>query len=105
MFTKVTYKFWFSRCPFNKLNRYRSRSMIYNSEDQNNTINELQLREYFLVYHLVDWDLKDENGDKIKLKFDPNESLSDETLELIYTLPTILIDTVLVAYEKKASIN
>lgn len=105
IFTKVNYKFWFSRCPYDKLNRYRSRSMIYNSEDQNNTINELQLREYFLVYHLVDWNLKDENGEKIELKFDPNGALSDETLELIYTLPSILIDIVLSSYEKKASIS
>ena len=79
--------------------------MIYNSEDQNNTINELQLREFFLVYHLVDWNLKDENGDKVPIKFDPNGSLSDETLELIYSLPSSLIDVVLTSYERKAVIS
>ena len=105
LFTKVNYKFWFSRCPYNKLNRYRTRSMIYNSEDQNNTINELQLREFFLVYHLIDWNLTDQNGEKISLKFDTNGALSDSTLELIYTLPSVLIDTVLNAYEKKSSIS
>jgi hypothetical protein len=104
LFTKVTYKFWFSRVPYNKLNRYRSRSMIYNSEDQNNTINELQLREYFLVYHLVDWDLKDEEGNKVELTFDPNGALSDKTLDVIYSLPSILIDAVLTNFEKKAAI-
>ena len=104
LFTKVNYKFWFSRCPYDKYNRYRSRSMIYNSEDQNNTINELRLREFFLVFHLVDWNLTDEDGKKIELKFDPNKALSDESLQLIYTLPNVLLDVVLTTYEKKMSL-
>ena len=104
LFTKVNYKFWFSRCPYDKYNRYRTRSMIYNSEDQNNTINELRLREFFLVFHLVDWNLTDEDGKKIELKFDPNKALSDESLKLIYTLPNTLLDVVLSQYEKKMSL-
>ena len=104
LFTKVNYKFWFSRCPYDKYNRYRTRSMIYNSEDQNNTINELRLREFFLVFHLVDWNLTDEDGNKIELKFDPNKALSDESLKLIYTLPNTLLDVVLTTYEKKMSL-
>ena len=104
LFTKVNYKFWFSRCPYDKYNRYRTRSMIYNSEDQNNTINELRLREFFLVFHLVDWNLTDEDGNKIELKFDPNKALSDESLNLIYTLPNTLLDVVLSTYEKKMSV-
>ena len=104
LFTKVNYKFWFSRCPYDKYNRYRTRSMIYNSEDQNNTINELRLREFFLVFDLVDWNLTDEDGKKVELKFDPNKALSDESLKLIYTLPNTLLDVVLTTYEKKMSL-
>lgn len=105
MFTKVNYKFWFTRCSYDKLNRWRSRSMIYNTEDQNNTINELKLREFFLIFNLVDWNLTDENGSKVELKFDPNKALSNESLKLIYTsLPASLLDTVLTAYEKKISL-
>ena len=103
-FTKVNYKFWFSRCPYDKFNRYRNRCMIYNAEDQNNTVNELKLREFLLIFHLLDWNLTDENGKKIELKFDPNKALSDESLKLIYTLPTMLLDVVLSLYEKKMSL-
>lgn len=104
LFTRVIYKFWFTRVSYDKLNRYRTRSMIYNSEDQNNTINELRLREFFLVYHLVDWNLTDESGNKIEMKFDPNKALSDQTLKTIYQLPPNLIDSVLNIYEKKMSL-
>ena len=104
VFNTVEYKFWFTRVPYDKLNRYRTRSMIYNSEDQNNTINSLRLREFFLVFHLVDWNLTDENGKKIELKFDPNKALSDESLELIYTLPGNLLDVLLTTFEKKIGV-
>lgn len=104
VFQKVVYKFWFTRVTYDKLNRYRTRSMIYNSEDQNNTINELRLREFMLVYHLVDWNLQDEKGEKIPLKFDTSKALSNESLELIYTLPPNLVDVMLVTYEKKMSL-
>lgn len=103
LFIKVEYKFWFSRVPYDKLNRYRSRSMIYNTEDQNNTINEIRLREFFLVFHLLDWNLTDDDGKKIELKFDTNKALSDESLSLIYTLPHNLIDVVLTTFERKIS--
>lgn len=105
LFTKVNYKFWFSRVPYDKLNRYRSSSMIYNSEDQNNTINQLKLREFFLIFHLIDWSLTDENGKKVELKFDTNKALSDESLQMIYSLPSVLVDTVLATYERKMAIS
>ena len=104
LFTKVVYKFWFTRVPYDKLNRYRSRSMIYNSEDQNNTINQLRLREFFLIFHFVDWNITDEDGEKIPLKFDTNNTLSDQSLRLIYTLPSVLIDTVLTTFERKMGV-
>jgi hypothetical protein len=75
--------------------------MIYNSEDQNNTINEIRLREFFLVFHLLDWNLTDEDDKKIELKFDTNKALSDASLELIYSLPHNLIDVVLTTFERK----
>lgn len=104
LFTKVEYKFWFTRVSYDKLNRYRNRSMIYNSEDQNNTINQLRLREFFLVYHLVDWNITDDDGNKVMLKFDPNKALSDESLEVIYSLPSNLVDMALITFERRMAL-
>ena len=101
MFTKVPYKFWFTRCTYDRLNRFRSRSMIYNSEDQNNTINEIKLREFFLMFNLVDWNITDDDGNKIPLTFDTNNALSDESIKLAYSLPSNLMDAALISYERK----
>ena len=98
------FEFIFSKVTYDKLNIYRSRSMIYNSEDKNNTINAVKLRNFLLIFHLQDWNIKDENGNKIELKFDPNGALTNETLNLIYTLPSNLLDLVLATYEKRMNI-
>jgi len=98
------FSFTFTRVPYDKLNKYRSRSMIYNTEDKTNTVNQLRLREFFLVFHLVDWDLKDDEGNDVKLKFDPSGILSDESLETIYSLPPAILDTALAIFEDKQNI-
>ena len=105
IFTKVEHEFVFTRVPYDRLNKYRTRSMVYNSEDKTNTINTLTLREYLLVYHLIDWNLVDEDGNKIDLKFDPNGALSNETLQMIYQLPPNMLDMVLTNYEKRMNIS
>lgn len=104
MFTKVPYKFWFTRCTYDRLNRFRSRSMIYNAEDQNNTINEIKLREFFLMFNLVDWNITDDDGNKIPLTFDTNNALSDDSIKLAYSLPSNLMDAALISYERKMGI-
>ena len=100
----VKYHFWFSPCKYDALARYRSYSMIYNREGENNTVNLIRLREFFLVNNLIDWDLKDENGDKIMLEFDTNKSLSKKSLDVVYLLPANLLDLVLICYERKIGV-
>ena len=78
--------------------------MIYNREGENNTVNLIRLREFFLVNNLIDWDLKDENGDKIMLEFDTNKSLSKKSLDVVYLLPANLLDLVLICYERKIGV-
>ena len=58
--------------------------MVYNSSDRSNSVNLLKLREYFWLFHLVDWNYTDDEGNKIKLKHDPNGALADESLDLLY---------------------
>lgn len=100
----AVHKFWFSRVSYNKLNSYRNQSMIYNKEDKINTINLVKLHEYFWIFHLVDWNLTDEYGNAMKLKFDPNKALSDESIERLYSIPASILDMVMLMFDKKISI-
>lgn len=100
----IVHEFIFKNVTYDKLNRYRNGSMIYNREDKNNTINLVQLRDYFLVFHLVDWNYTDEDGEKIGLTFDINGALSDDSLALVYSLPASILDLVFSIFEKRINL-
>lgn len=104
IWTAVHHRFEFTRVGYDKLNRYRKGSMIYNHEGKNNTINLVQLHDFFLVFHLVDWNYCDEDGNPIKFKFDMNGALSDESLGYVYSLPPMVLDLVFSIYEKRMNI-
>jgi len=95
------YKFVFSRPTYDKLNRYRQRSMEYDAISKVNTINQLKLRDFFIVYHLKEWNIKDENGKGIGLQFEPNGSLVDDTIDIVYGLHPSILDVVITSFERK----
>jgi len=103
-FNVVRHVFYFTRTPYDRLNSYRSQSVVFNASDRTNSINLLKLREYFWIFHLEDWNFEDENGNKIELKKDPNGSLSDETMELLYRLPANILDAAIGLYEREINI-
>jgi hypothetical protein len=94
-------KFVFTRPVYDKLNRYRQRATEFNSEAKLNIINQSKMRDFFLVYHLKDWNIEDENGNKIELKFEPNGSLTDETIDVVYGLHPSILDVVITSFERK----
>lgn len=95
------YKFVFTRPTYDKLNRYRQKSSEFNQEARVTVINQLKLRDFFLVYHLKDWNIKDENGNKIELEFEPNGTLTDETIDIVYGLHPSILDVVITSFERK----
>ena len=63
-------------------------------------VDRLNLRNFLLVWHLKDWNMTDEEGKKVDLMFDPNGSLSEESLAMVYALSPSLVDVVLTGFEK-----
>ena len=103
-FNVVKHVFYFTRIPYNRLNTYRSQSMIYNQADRTNSVNVLKLREFFWLFHLNDWNFEDENGKKLELKHDPSGALSDESLELLNQLPANILDVAISVFERKINV-
>ena len=103
-FNVVKHIFYFKRIPYNRLNNYRSQSMVYNPSDRSSSINILKLREYFWLFHRVDWNYTDENGNKIELKHDPNGVLTDESLDMLYQIPASILDTAIGLFEHRINI-
>jgi len=93
-------KFSFSLPNYEDMSTYRQRSSAYRREAQQVIVDKIQLRNHLLVWHLKDWDITDETGKKVELKFDENGALSDESLGMVYALTPTLLDVVLTLFEK-----
>lgn len=93
-------KFEFSIPNYEDMSTYRQRSAVYRREAQQVIVDKLQLRNFLLVWHLKDWNLTDDDGKKIELTFDPNGSMSEESLAVVYAMSPTLLDVVMTVYEK-----
>lgn len=97
--TQLTFEF--SIPNYEDMSTYRQRSSVFRREIQQTIVDKLQLRNYLLVWHLKDWNMTDEDGKKIELNFDPNGSLTDESLAIVYSISPTLMDVVMTCYEKE----
>jgi len=92
-------RFVFTKPSYDKINRYRTRCSEYNTETKTMMVNQLRMRDFFIIYHLKEWNVEDNEGNKIELKFDPNGALSDASLSNVYNLHPSILDVVLNKYE------
>lgn len=91
----------FSYPNFDQLSRYKSQSTFFDRSTQQLMLDNIKLRNYYLIWHLKDWTFTDIDGNKIPLKFDKDGSLSQDTIAVVYdTYPTIL-DICLNIFEKE----
>lgn len=95
------YTFKFSTINYEKMNKYRQKCMEIDRIKNTQTVNNFKMRDFFIIYHLRAWDVKDENGNVIELKFDVNNALSDESIDKVYSLHPSMIDIVMTSLEKK----
>lgn len=93
--------FEFTQPTYDKLNRYRQRSVKYDSAARANVINNLAMRDFFIIYHLKEWNVQDGDGNKIQLEFDKNGAMTDESLDKVYELHPSIIDIAMTAFERK----
>lgn len=93
-------KFSFSAPTYDEMSSYRRRSAVFRNEAQQMVVDRVQLRNYFLVWHLRDWSLKNRDGSKVELEHDKEGSLSDESMTKVYSVQPTLIDVVMTLFEK-----
>lgn len=92
--------FEFSLPNYEDMSTYRQRSSVWRREAQQSVVDRLQLRNFMLVWHLKDWSLADEEGNKVKLEYEETGALTDECVARVYAVNPTLIDVVLTLLEK-----
>ena len=92
--------FEFSLPTYEDMSTYRQRSASWKREAQQNIIDKLSLRNFILVWHLKDWSLTDEKGNKVVLENEDNGALTDESVARVYAVSPTLVDVVMTMFEK-----
>jgi len=92
--------FEFSLPTYDSMSTYRQRSSVFRNEAQQMVVDRVQLRNFFLVWHLKDWSMRDRKGEKVKLEHDEDGSLTDECMKKVYSVQPTLIDIVMTLFEK-----
>jgi len=93
-------EFEFSTPTYDEMSTYRQRSTVFKGEAQQMVVDRVQMRNYFLVWHLKDWTLKDRKGEKVELEHDKDGSLKDGSMKMVYSVQPTLIDVVMTLFEK-----
>ena len=95
------YVFKFSKPMYDKLNKYRAACMELEPSTKTRMVNSLKLRDYLILFHLKEWNLKNDQGEAIPLSFTKSGGLTDESLNVVYSLHPSIMDIVMTSFESK----
>ena len=91
--------FEFSKMSYDQLRGYREVCSYIDPNTKALQINSLKIRDCYVYYHLKGWNLKDENGKDIEIKFTEANALSEESVKVFYSLTPAIIDIAINEFE------
>ncbi len=104
IYIQQTNVFKFSRVPYDRLNLYRSQATRWSDAERRNMLDVSRLREYYWMFHLKGWDFMDDDGKPVPLAIDPDGTVSDASLKILYSLPASMLDVVIALFERKMNL-
>ena len=96
--------FEFSKMSYDQLRGYRDICSYIDSNTNALQINSLKMRDCYIYYHLKGWNLKDNDGNDIEIKFSESNSLSEESAKVFFNLSPAIIDIAINEFENKLNI-
>ena len=101
---RVTYWAEFSHPRYDDVLSYREACLKYITDAEQFLVDPVQMRINFIRSHLKDWNLEDEKGNIIKLKHE-GEMLTQESMDLVGSAHTTLMDIFLTEFERQAALT
>jgi hypothetical protein len=84
------------------MQKYRRQASTFDAKAGEMIINKLTLRSFFLINHLRETDLVDENGQPFEIEIDEDsDNLSLDTVTRLYQTVPALFDVVMTLFERK----
>lgn len=101
----TTQWFEFSIPNYAEMTGYRQRASVYRKEFQQVLVDKLQMRNFLIAWHLKDWSLTGRDGKKVELQFDPEGSLANDSMRVVFSVQSVILDVVLTILEKDILLN
>ena len=102
---QISYKFIFTKPNYEQMSRYRQMSMYWDNIANKNLVNPFKLRTFLILNHLKRWEnVIDEFGNKVELKIDIDNTLTQESLDKVYTVNASIMDKVMTELENKLNL-
>jgi hypothetical protein len=93
--------FEFSVPSYEDMQNYRRNSSIYRQDSAQLVVDRMQLRNFFLVWHLKEWSLRDRKGAAVELKHEKSGAVTDASIKRVYAVHPTILDIVLTVFEKE----
>jgi hypothetical protein len=97
--------FEFAVPNYDQISTYRQRSSSYRKDAQRTVVDSAQFRSFLVVWHLKDWSLRNADGEKAALSEDKNGTLSQKSIEKVYSIAPAIMDAVLTALERRLMLS
>ena len=103
---QIDYKFIFTKPNYQQVSRYKQLSMYWDNIAGKTIVNPFKMRNYIILNHLKRWqNVTNELGEQISLKIDIDNTLTQQSLDLVYTVNPAIIDCVMKQFQRLTNIN
>jgi hypothetical protein len=103
--TATEVKFTFSVPTYDDIIKYRQECRTFDRDANKSIVDNVQMRNFYLVWHLKDWTLTDSKGEKVELAHEENGALKDSSIKCVYKMPASVLDVILTLFEKDVLIS
>ena len=100
---QIVYSFILTKPNYQQISTYRQMSMYWDNRANKTIVNPFKLRNYLILNHLKAWKgVTDEFGEPVNLVLDKDDTLTQASLELVYTVNSSIIDVLMTQFQNKA---
>lgn len=103
---QIGYKFVFTKPNYQQVSRYKQLAMYWDNIAKKTIVNPFKMRNYVILNHLKRWqNVTNELGEEVKLQMDIDNTLTQQSLDLVYSVNSAIIDCVMKQFQRITNIT
>lgn len=103
---QIGYKFVFTKPNYQQVSRYKQLAMYWDNIAKKTIVNPFKMRNYVILNHLKRWqNVTNELGEEVKLQIDIDNTLTQQSLDLVYSVNSAIIDCVMKQFQRITNIT